>query len=96
MEANALLKGAKNPNAAKKFLDWAITDNAMKAYSAFKHGVTLPGIPSRPDLPKLSEIKLYPMDFAWQAKNAEAIKKKWESPLLKVNSYIPVIPHMAG
>lgn len=79
VEANALLKGAKNPKAAKRFLDWAITDNAMKAYSKFKHGVTLPGIPSRPDLPKLSEIKLYPMDFAWQAKNAEAIKKKWES-----------------
>jgi iron(III) transport system substrate-binding protein len=79
VEANALMKGAKNPNAAKKFLDWAITDNAMKAYSAFKHGVTLPGIPSRPDLPKLSEIKLYPMDFAWQAKNAPDIKKKWET-----------------
>ena len=79
MEANALLKGAKNPNAAKRFLDWAITDNAMKEYAAFKYGVALPGIPSRPDLPKLSTIKLYPMDFAWQAKNAPDIKKKWEA-----------------
>ena len=26
VEANALLKGAKNPKAAKRFLDWAITD----------------------------------------------------------------------
>ena len=25
VEANALLKGAKNPAAAKKFLDWAIS-----------------------------------------------------------------------
>jgi len=79
VEANALLKGAKNPEAAKRFLDWAITDNAMNEYAKFKHGVTLPGIASRPDLPKLSEIKLYPMDFSWQAKNSEAIKKKWES-----------------
>jgi iron(III) transport system substrate-binding protein len=77
VEANALLKGAKNPNAAKRFLDWAITGNAMKEYAKFKHGVALPGIPSQPDLPKLSEIKLYPMDFSWQAKNSEAIKKKW-------------------
>ena len=76
---NALLKGAKNPKAAKRFLDWAITENAMKEYAKFKYGVTLPGIPTRPDLPKLSEIKLYPMDFAWQAKNSEAIKQKWES-----------------
>jgi iron(III) transport system substrate-binding protein len=79
VEANALLKGAKNPKAAKAFLDWAISPNAMKAYSAFKLGVTLPGIPTRPDMPKLSEIKLYTMDFAWQGKNREAILKKWES-----------------
>ncbi len=83
VEANALLKGAKNPKAAKKFLDWAISPNAMKAYSEFKLGVTLPGIPTRPDMPKLSEIKLYPMDFAWQAKNYEAILKKWESLFVK-------------
>jgi len=83
VEANALLKGAKNPKAAKKFLDWAISGNAMKAYSEFKLGVTLPGIPTRPDMPKLSEIKLYPMDFAWQAKNRDAILKKWESLFLR-------------
>ena len=83
VEANALLKGAKNPNAGKKFLDWAISENAMKGYSQFKLGVTLPGIPTRSDLPKLSEIKLYPMDFAWQAKNRDEILKKWESLFLK-------------
>ncbi len=83
VEANALLKGAKNPKAAKKFLDWAISENAMKVYSQFKLGVTLPGIPTRPDMPKLSEIKLYPMDFAWQAKNRDDILKKWETLFLK-------------
>jgi iron(III) transport system substrate-binding protein len=83
IEANALLKGAKNSNAAKKFLDWAVSENAMKAYSQFKLGVTLPGIPTRPDLPKLSEIKLYPMDFAWQSKNRDSILKKWESLFMK-------------
>ena len=83
VEANALLKGAKNPKAGKKFLDWAVSPNAMKAYSDFKLGVTLPGIPTRPDMPKLSEIKLYPMDFAWQAKNMGDILKKWESLFMK-------------
>jgi hypothetical protein len=43
----------------------------------------MPGIPSRPDMPKLSEIKLYPMDFAWQAKNRDDILKKWESLFAK-------------
>lgn len=83
VEANALLKGAKNVGAAKKFLDWAVSEGAMREYSKFKYGVTLPGIPTRPDLPKLSEIKLYPMDFAWQAKNRDDILKKWESLFLK-------------
>jgi len=83
VEANALLKGVKNVAAAKKFLDWAISENAMKEYSKFKYGVTLPGIPTRPDLPKLSEIKLYPMDFSWQAKNRDDILKKWETLFLK-------------
>lgn len=83
VEANALLKGAKNVGAAKKFLDWAISESAMKEYAKFKYGVTLPGIPTRPDLPKLSEIKLYPMDFAWQAKNRDEILKKWESLFLR-------------
>jgi iron(III) transport system substrate-binding protein len=77
------MKGAKHPEAAKQFLDWAISPNAMKAYSEFKLGVTLPGIPTRPDMPKLSEINLYSMDFAWQGKNREAILKKWESLFLK-------------
>jgi iron(III) transport system substrate-binding protein len=83
VEANALLKKAKNPKPAKKFLDWAISQNAMKVYSEFKLGVTLPGIPTRPDMPQLSQIKLYPMDFAWQAKNRDAMLEKWKSLFLK-------------
>ena len=77
------MKGAKNPGPAKKFLDWAVSENAMKAYSTFKLGVTLPGIPTRPDMPQLSQIKLWPMDFAWQAKNYTEILKKWESLFLR-------------
>ncbi len=83
IEANALLKGAKNPGAAKKFLDWAISESAMKAYAEIKLGVTLIGIPPGPGMPKLSDIKLYPMDFAWQSNNMDAILKKWESLFLK-------------
>lgn len=83
VEANALLKGARNVAAAKKFLDWAVSEGAMREYAKFKYGVTLPGIPTRPDLPPLSSIKLYPMDFTWQAKNRDEILKKWESLFLR-------------
>ncbi|MBW2120691.1 MAG: ABC transporter substrate-binding protein, partial [Deltaproteobacteria bacterium] len=57
LEANALLKGAKHKRAAKKFLDWAISERAMREYATFKLGVTLPGIPGPPDLPRLETIK---------------------------------------
>lgn len=83
LEANALLKGAKNEAAAKKFLDWAISEKAMKEYAKFKLGVTYPGIPGPADLPLLDTIKLAPMDFPWQSANRAKILDVWQSHFLK-------------
>ena len=78
LEANALMKGAKNEAAAKKFLDWAISKQAMERYATFKLGVAYPGIPGPEGLPALSSIKLAPMDFPWQSKNRAEILETWE------------------
>jgi iron(III) transport system substrate-binding protein len=83
LETNALLKGARHEAAAKKFLDWAISKNAMQEYAKFKLGVTYPGIPGPPDLPPLETIKLAPMDFPWQSQNREKILEVWQSHFLK-------------
>jgi len=83
LEANGLLKGAKHPAAAKKFLDWAISPSAMKEYAKFKLGVTYPGIQGPKDLPALSTIKLAPMDFPWQAKNRAKILETWQNLFLR-------------
>mgnify|MGYP001079150227 CR=1 FL=1 len=84
LEANALMKGAKHPNNAKKFLDWAVSDEAMTLYAKWKIGVTKPGIPpSRPDLPRLEDIKLIPMDFDWQAANRGDILITWQDKFLR-------------
>lgn len=84
LEANALMKGAKHPNNAKKFLDWAISDEAMRLYANWKVGVTKPGIPPvRPDLPRLDDIKLIPMDFEWQAANRGDILINWQDKFLR-------------
>ena len=83
LEANALLKGAKHEAAAKKFLDWAISQSAMKEYAKFKLGVTYPGIAGPADLPALSSIKLAPMDFPWQSENRAKILEVWQSHFLK-------------
>ncbi len=78
LEANALLKDAKHEKAAKKFLDWAITESAMKQYAKFKLGVTYPNIQGPKDLPALETIKLAPMDFPWQSKNRVKILEHWQ------------------
>lgn len=83
LEANALLKGAKHTEAAKKFLDWAISKSAMEAYAKFKLGVTYPGIPGPADLPSLDTVNLAPMDFPWQSKHREAILETWQKTVLE-------------
>ena len=83
LEANALLKGAKNKAAAKKFLDWAISKSTMERYAKFKLGVTYPGIPGPKDLPQLSTIKLAPMDFPWQAETRTEILEVWSNMFLR-------------
>lgn len=83
LEANALMKGAKRPRAAKRFLDWAISENAMRQYAKWKAGVTLGGMPQPAYLPgELTKI-LYPMNFEWSAANYERIIKKWEQLFLR-------------
>lgn len=81
LEANALLKGAKNPENAKLFLDWAISKNAMEEYSKYKIMVTLPGVDSKSSipLPPASEVKLFDMDFDYTASNKTELVDKWTS-----------------
>ena len=83
LESNALLKGAKHITAAKKFLDWAISERVMREYAKFKLGVTLPGIPGPADLPQLKDVKLAPMDFPWQATNRGEILITWQDKFLR-------------
>ena len=83
LEANALLKGAKHEAAAKKFLDWALSEGAMKEYAKFKLGVAYPGIPGPEGLPALATIKLAPMDFPWQSENRSKILEVWQGHFLK-------------
>jgi iron(III) transport system substrate-binding protein len=84
LEANALMKGAKHPNNGRKFLDWALSDDAMRLYAKWKVGVTKPGIPpARSDLPRLDDIKLIPMDFDWQSANRGDILINWQDKFLR-------------
>jgi len=77
MEANALIKKKNINPAAKTFLDWAISDEAMESYKrsypiiATGKGGNYEGFNSDP-------IKqLIDNDFAWMANNRELILNKW-------------------
>ncbi len=77
MEANALTKkGAKNP-AAKQFLDWAISDEAMGLYAKYWAAVAVAGFPVPEGLPKDISKVVYPNDFDWSAKNRDRILAEW-------------------
>lgn len=78
MEANALVKKSQINPAAKTFLDWAISDSAMKEYAqsfaitAAKTDQPIPeGFPSDP------KAQLAENDFVWAAANREQILEEW-------------------
>ncbi len=78
MEANALIKKDNIKPAAKTFLDWAISDSAMKEYgqsfavTAVKTDQPVPeGFPSNPT------AQLIDNDFMWAAANRQVILEEW-------------------
>lgn len=86
LEASALMASSPNKDAAKRFLDWTVSQNAVDAYATFKAIVTVDGAPMSeaaraagfPD--DLSEI-LYDMDFARSAVERSAILDRWRDEL---------------
>ena len=77
MEANALTKKGKANAAAKQFLDWAITDEAMGLYAKFFAAVGVAGFPVPEGLPKDISKVVYPNDFDWSAQHRDRILAEW-------------------
>ena len=77
MEANALTRKAKNNAAAKQFLDWAISNEAMGHYAKYWAAVAVAGFPVPEGLPKDISKVVYPNDFDWSAKNRDRILAEW-------------------
>lgn len=86
LEANALMASSKNKDAAKRFLDWTISDNAVNEYYSWKEIVTATG-GSMPQnfkdagLPDDISSVMWNMDFAWSAENRDAVLTRWQSEL---------------
>ncbi len=79
MDATALVKGAKHPEAAKKLADWAVSKAANQVYAERYAVVALPGVAHVPEHePADLESRLIRNDFDWIGKNRKSILREWQ------------------
>jgi iron(III) transport system substrate-binding protein len=77
-EGNALVRGAKNRENARRFLDWAVSKSAMGAYAEWRGtGITRTDIGVKG--PKMTELNLVNLDFVKAAEDKDRLVKKWLS-----------------
>ncbi len=86
LEASGLMKTAKNPADAKRFLDWTLSPEAALLYSKYKELVTIPGTPPNATaeaagLPKDLTKVLFPVDFPKSALERDATIKTWQDTI---------------
>ncbi|KGX94021.1 phosphonate ABC transporter substrate-binding protein [Pontibacillus halophilus JSM 076056 = DSM 19796] len=78
LEANALVKKETIKEEAKLFLDWAISDEAMKEYSENFAITTVPTDKPVPEgFPENPASQLIENDFNWAAENRDTILDEW-------------------
>lgn len=85
VEAMAMIKGAKQPELAKQFLDWAAGENMQQLYE--KHKVNF--IPTNPNV-KVSEpaldmakVKLIEVDILKAGQDRQRLVDRWVNEVIK-------------
>jgi iron(III) transport system substrate-binding protein len=79
----AIMKGTKNPDGAKAFVDYVLSKEGQEFL------VKQEVIPIRGDVqppkgqPSASQIKFLPIPYEWAAENAAAIREKFEKTMLQ-------------
>ena len=78
----AIIKGARNLDAAKKFADWALTVDAQRIGLEVKEYAipTNKGVPLPPQVPNLTEVKVINYDFAKYGSSdvRKRLLERWE------------------
>jgi iron(III) transport system substrate-binding protein len=79
MEATAIVAGTDKLDAAKKLVDWSITEKANKLYNEGYAVVAIPGI-AKPVkyFPEGITKAMIDNDFEWAASNRKAILAEWQ------------------
>lgn len=78
IEASGIIKGTKNPDAAKKLLDWTASKEANQIFANWWAIVAYPGVAKKLEgIPDGYGKLLAKNDFAWSAKNRDKILAEW-------------------
>jgi iron(III) transport system substrate-binding protein len=78
IEATGLVKGAKHPEAAKAFIDWAMSPEAMGLYAKNLPMTADPKVVAHlPGLPADYARHLAPISLAWTSANRDRIIDEW-------------------
>lgn len=81
----AVIKGARNVDVAKKFVDWSLTADAQKIGLEVKEYAipTHRAVPLPPQVPKLTDIKVIDYDFAkyGAADTRRRLLERWEKDI---------------
>jgi len=84
-EAIALIKGAKNPDTAKKLIDWAASPAMQNLFA--KHKINF--VPADPDVqlePGLAAVlkgaKIFPIDADYAGANRKRVVERWIAEIL--------------
>jgi iron(III) transport system substrate-binding protein len=77
VEANGLVKGTEVPEAAKRFLDWAISDEAMNLYAKYFGVMAKSGYKPPEGFPPDVVDRLWKIDFTWSSENRDRILEQW-------------------
>ncbi len=84
-EAIALIKGAKNPDTAKKMIDWASSPAMQSLFAKYKINFppAHPGVQIEPGLAAVMKgAKIFPIDSAWAGENRKRIVDLWIQKVL--------------
>ena len=86
IETSGLMKTSKNPEDAKKFLNWLLTPAAAKLYGERAEMNSVPGgeqaqMARDAGIPEDVTSVLFKMDFARSAAEKESILKKWQAEI---------------
>lgn len=83
IEGNGLVAASKKKEAAKRFLDWTLSDKAVNEYYNWKEvvlakGGTMPDRFKKAGMPADVASVMHKMDFAAAAKDRQAVVGRWQ------------------